>query len=121
MSAISIIEADLTNIIHQDAIFSLMNIYITDKMGGGTALANSRKMELINGLRNVPTSLVFLAVIDNEYVGLVNAFVNFGTFALQKFINVHDVVVHHAYRGQGIGEALMRFVEQKAVSINCAK
>jgi ribosomal protein S18 acetylase RimI-like enzyme len=44
----------------------------------------------------------------------VNRFEGFSTFACQPLVNVHDLAVMPAYRGQGIAESMLALVERIA-------
>jgi ribosomal protein S18 acetylase RimI-like enzyme len=39
--------------------------------------------------------------------GVATCFEGFSTFACQPLLNIHDVAVHPAHRGQGIGKQLL--------------
>ncbi|MEC9189798.1 MAG: GNAT family N-acetyltransferase, partial [Planctomycetota bacterium] len=54
------------------------------------------------------------AFSGDQPVGLVNCFVGFSTFRAKPLINVHDLCVHHQYRGQGVGRRLLSAVAQHA-------
>ena len=118
---IRIINFDFDNPVHQDSLLYLMNEYINDEMGGGDPIPEYRKPELVKGLKNVPTALVLLAQYDGKYVGLANCFINFGTFALKKFINVHDIVVLKKYRGLGVGKKLLETIVEISEKLDCSK
>lgn len=121
MSGIKILKCDFDDPAHQRALVQLMNHYITDKMGGSEPLSGKRAEELIQGLRDLPTSIVLFAVEDDRFIGLCNAFVNFATFTVKKFVNIHDIVVLNDYRGKGIGRKLMQAVIDVAVKLDCSK
>jgi ribosomal protein S18 acetylase RimI-like enzyme len=99
-----------------------MNAYMTDEMGGKLSpLEGDKAKKLVEGLEKHPSKLVLLAREGNHYVGLTNCFINFGTFAVKPFINIHDIVVLSSYRGKGIGRLLMQQIEQQARHLDCAK
>ena len=56
-----VIEAELANPQHQEAIVMLLNAYASDPMGGGRALSEDVRAALIPGLQRHPTSMIFLA------------------------------------------------------------
>ena len=62
-----------------------------------------------------------LAFIAGEPVGLVNCFEGFSTFACRPLVNVHDVVVIAAVRGQGISQKMLAKVEEIARQRGCCK
>lgn len=122
MSKIEILKCDFTNPVHCKAEIDLLREYMTDQMGGATPLNELENKRLIEGLKNHPTVLTLLALHNNEFVGMTNSFVNFGTFAAQPFLNIHDVIVKSGFRGLGIGKKLLeeniRIAQKK---LDCAK
>jgi ribosomal protein S18 acetylase RimI-like enzyme len=46
---------------------------------------------------------------------------SFSTFYAKKVLNVHDLAVNPAFRGNGVGEALLAAVEKEAKEENCCK
>ena len=121
MQGIVIVEADLGNLQHQDAIVSLVDAYARDPMGGGKALPEEVRTALIPGLQRHPTTLVFLAWHSATPVGIAICFVGFSTFLACPLINIHDLAVLPAYRGQGIGRLLVEQVAAKGKALGCCK
>ena len=75
---------------------------------------------LSNNLGN-PKHLVLAAKIDGRLVGSLLAVTCEMFFGQCKsFLVVEDVVVDSTYRRQGIGKALMQYVEQHARENNCS-
>ncbi|MCG8697110.1 MAG: GNAT family N-acetyltransferase [Bacteroidales bacterium] len=118
---VNVFECDFDNPTHTKALVLLMNHYMEDKMGDNPPLQGDDQRKLVDGLRNHPSKVVLLATYDDKFVGLINSFVNFGTFAVKPFINIHDVVVHTSCRGKGVGKALMNEIIAKAKSLDCGK
>jgi ribosomal protein S18 acetylase RimI-like enzyme len=106
---------------HREALVNLMSEYITDKMGGGEPYTPEQKIKLVEGLRNHPTSLTFFAICNGQFIGLITGFVNFATFTVKPFINIHDVIVTGAWRNRGVGNHLLDKIVQKAVELGCSK
>lgn len=104
-----------------DALVELLNEYIKDEMGGGTPVSGLHKLRLVDGLNTHPTSIVLVAIIDNEYAGLLIGFETFATFSIKRCINIHDLIVRPGYREKGIGKALMNKVIDIATKRDCAK
>jgi ribosomal protein S18 acetylase RimI-like enzyme len=121
MPAVTVIEADLHDPQHQTAILHLVNAYARDPMGDGRDLPAAVRDRLIAGLRQHPTSLVFLAFDEATPVGIAICFVGFSTFAALPLINIHDLAVIPDYRGQGIGRLLLQRVEAKGRALGCCK
>jgi ribosomal protein S18 acetylase RimI-like enzyme len=121
MQGIYVIEADLNDARHQTAILQLVNAYARDPMGDGRDLPSAVQERLIPGLRQQPTSLVFLAFDALTPVGVAVCFLGFSTFAARPLINIHDLAVLPDYRGQGIGRLLLERVEAKGHELECCK
>jgi len=118
---LQIIACDFENKLHCDALVRLMNEYITDKMGGGETYTEEQKILLVEGLKNHPSKLVYLAVSGDEFVGLVNAFINFATFTVKSFINIHDVIVTESWRNNRVGRQMLQVIIDKAAEMGCSK
>ena len=121
MQNIRIIEADLEQRDHQDATLNMVDAYSRDPMGGGAPLAANVRATLIDTLRAHPTTIVFLAFEGDLPVGVAVCFRAFSTFAARPLINIHDLHVLPSHQGRGIGQALIRAVEDKARSLGCCK
>ena len=102
-------------------LVQLLDHYARDPMGGGRPLPDSVKQTLVSNLAQLPHAMSFLAYIENKAVGLINAFEVFSTFANEPLINIHDIVVHSDYRGQGIAQHLLAVVEEVAKARGCCK
>lgn len=119
---VSIIECNFKNSLHKEALIRLMNNYMADDMGGKLPPYTPEIAEVVlMGLEKHPSKLILFAVVDQEFIGLTNCFVNFGTFAAKPFINIHDVVVLKEFRGRKIGQQLMEGITRKAKELGCSK
>lgn len=116
-----IVHCDFNNPTHTKALVDLMNHYMQDKMGDYPPLQGDAQKQLVEGLKDHPSKLVLLAEDNGQYVGLSNCFVNFGTFDVKPFINIHDIVVLNTARGKGIGRLLMQAITNEAKKLNCCK
>ncbi len=116
-----ILQADLSRPDHQAAVVALTAAYALDPMANSAPLPPDVLERLIPGLRAHPTTLVFLAAVGGQFVGLATCFVGFSTFAARPVVNLHDLCVLDSHRGQGIGRGLLQVVEQAAVERACAK
>ena len=121
MPSIDILEADLNRPDHQDAIVALINAYAADPMGNGKPLSDETRRTLIPGLRQLPTTMIFLAYQEGRAIGIAVCFTGFSTFAARPLVNIHDLAVLPANRGQGVGRRLMESVEQKARELGYCK
>jgi GNAT superfamily N-acetyltransferase len=90
-------------------------------MGNGKPLPPEVPSALVPGLREHPTTIVFLAYLGSQAVGIAVCFRGFSTFAAKPLINIHDLAVLPDHRGTGIGRLLLAAVEQKARSLGCCK
>ena len=118
---IAIVEADLGNPTHQNAIVQLIDAYASDPMGGGRGLPEAVRAALIPGLQQHPTTLVFLAWDQDTPVGIAVCFVGFSTFLARPLLNIHDLAVLSAYRRQGVGRLLLERVAAKGTELGCCK
>jgi ribosomal protein S18 acetylase RimI-like enzyme len=120
-STVTIVEADLANPKHQREVLAMTAAYALDPMGNGGPLAGDVVARLIPGLREHPTTLIFLAYVGEQAVGIATCFYGFSTFAARPLINIHDLAVLPGHRGRGIGRALLEAVERKARERGCSK
>ena len=118
---IAIIEADLSRPDHQEATVDLLNAYAMDPMGDGKPLSEAARRDVIPGLQQHPTTLVFLAYRDTEPVGLAICFRGFSTFAARPLVNISDYFVFPEHRGAGIGRLLLGAIEQRARDLGCCR
>lgn len=123
---ITIIRARLINPDHAAALMRLMDEYASGLTGGGTPLNAYTRAHLVATLRTRPGAHSLLAIKrdnngEENFVGLLNAFEGFSTFACKPLLNIHDVVVTESERGQGIGKRLMQAAEDLAHELGCCK
>lgn len=118
---IDIISCDFNNPAHCSALVNLMNEYISDKMGDGIPYTEEQKVKLVEGLRSHPSKLVLLAQVGDRFVGLTSCFINFATFTVKPFINIHDVIVTHDWRNMSLGRKMIENVIEKAIEMDCSK
>jgi len=123
-SSLRICRADYANPVHASALLSLLDAYASDPMGGGEPLTGFTKTNLVAALaaRSQAFSvLAFLAGDSALAVGLINCIEGFSTFACQPLVNVHDVVVLPAYRGQRVAQKMLALVEEIALQQGACK
>lgn len=119
--ATTVIRADYADATHAQQIVDLLDIYARDPMGGGEPLSRATRDALVPGLRAQPNAFSVLAYVDGKPAGLANCFFGFSTFAAKPLVNIHDVVVDPAHRGQGIGKAIFAEIEAIAADAGACK
>lgn len=121
MTAISVVQADLADPRHQDAVVLLVNAYARDPMGIGRDLPDEVRAALLPGLQAHPTTVIFLAYEGEQPVGIAVCFLGFSTFAARPLLNVHDLAVLPDHRGRGVGRRLLDAVEAHARARGCVR
>lgn len=119
--SVRVIPADLSQPAHARALVDLLDAYAQDPMGGGEPLSAHTRRRLPAALHARPGAHVLLAYVEDAPVGLLNAFEGFSTFACQPILNIHDLAVLPAHRGQGVSRALMQAAEALAREIGACK
>lgn len=120
-TAVEVLEVDLARADVQHAVVELLDAYSRDPMGNRAPLPADVRRALIPGLREHPTTLVFIAYVDGAPAGLAICFRGFSTFAARPLINIHDLAVLPEHRGRGIGRRLLEAVAEKGRALGCCK
>ena len=118
---ISIFRADYSNPVHAAALVELLDDYARDVSGGGEALSDFAKSNLVAALAARPQAFSVLAFKGAEPVGLINCIEGFSTFACKPLVNVHDVAVVASMRGQRLGEKMLALVEEISMERGACK
>ena len=84
-------------------------------------MSSEVRERVVPALRNHPTSLVLLAFVDDEPVGIAVCFFGLSTFRASPLLNIHDLAVLPRYRGKGVGRELLRAAEAHARRKDCCK
>jgi ribosomal protein S18 acetylase RimI-like enzyme len=121
MASIDIVEADLANVEHCDAVLALVEGYASGPMGGNQPLSNDVCERLIPALRNQPQRLVLLARMENRYIGVAVSFQGFSTFHARPLLNIHDLAVHPDFQQRGVGRRLLAEIEKIARERDCCR
>ncbi|WP_069132155.1 GNAT family N-acetyltransferase [Rhodohalobacter halophilus] len=121
MKKLEIVETNLNDPKHAEAVVFCTDQYARDAMGMKRPLDDHVKSVLIDNLKAFPSYIGFLAFIDGQPAGIANCVYSFSSFKARKVINIHDLAVNPQFRGNGIGEALLAEVERKAKEENCCK
>jgi GNAT superfamily N-acetyltransferase len=118
-------RVDYANASDRAALCSLLNHYAQDPMGGGAPLAPDVLARLCDDLAQRAFAFSFIAWAASSEgeraVGLVNCMEGYSTFKAKPLINIHDLIVHSDWRGQGVGQRLMQAVEHVARSKGACK
>jgi ribosomal protein S18 acetylase RimI-like enzyme len=109
--SVHVCRADYANPSHGAALVTLLDAYAQDPMGGGHALSDFAKANLVAALAARSQAYTVLAFEGDVPVGLVNCIEGFSTFACKPLVNVHDVAVLVSYRGQGVAEKMLVLAE----------
>lgn len=110
---VHVCRADYANAHHAQVLVDLLDAYAQDPMGGGEPLSDFAKQNLVDCLIARPQAFSVLAFEDAseaQPLGLINCIEGFSTFACRPLVNVHDVVVLTAYRGQRVAEHMFELV-----------
>ena len=121
MTPIVVLDADLEASAHCKAIVDILDSYARDPIGGGHPLSPDVREAMIPSLRTHPTTRVFLAFANSVPVGAAICFLGFSTFRAKPLLNIHDLAVLPAWRGQGVGRALLTAAEERARREGCCK
>jgi ribosomal protein S18 acetylase RimI-like enzyme len=108
---VDVIEADLALPAHAQPVLDLLDLYAREPAGGGAALREEVRRNLIPALQRRRDALILLAMQEGEPAGLLNAFEAFSTFAATPLLNIHDVYVVPKLRGKGVGRAMFEYAE----------
>lgn len=114
-------EADFSDPRDANGIVTVLNSYAVDPIGGGRTLTSDVRDRLVPSLRDHPTTLVLLAFVENEPVGIAVCFFGLSTFLARPLLNIHDLAVLPQFRGKGVGRALLRAAEDRARREGCCK
>ena len=112
--------ADYDDPAHARDLVGLLDGYARDPMGGGEPLPAHARERLAATLALTPNAFSILGYLadgarrSERPVALANCFTSLSTFACRPLVNVHDLAVDAAWRGRGVGRALLGAVEREA-------
>lgn len=116
-----IIDADLSDPRHAQALVGLLDEYARGETGGGTPLPDFARENLAAELGRRPGAHVILAFENGRPVGLAVCFEGFSTFACRPLLNIHDLMVSQSHRGRGLSKKLLARAEATARALGCCK
>ena len=118
---LNIVQADLSIPQHAQAYLQLMSHYALDPMGGGEDISEFAKDNLVESILKRNDVFCILIFEDQHPAALLTAIEGFSTFACKPLFNIHDVVVHKNFRGQGLSPLLFTKIEEIARQRDCCK
>lgn len=121
LTTVEVRPADLSRPDDAEALLTLLDEYAREEFGQSRPLDLAVRERLIEDLRGMPHSRVFLAYSGGAAVGLANCFLGYSTFRAAPLLNVHDLTVARSARGRGVGRRLLSAVEEHARRCGCVK
>lgn len=118
---VEVIAVDYYDQRQTQELVMLLDSYAQDPMGGGESLSQSTRQNLIQQLAKRSDTFSFIAYVDGQAAGLVNAIQGFSTFKAKPLMNIHDITVLAEYRGKGLSRLLLTAVENLAREQGCCK
>lgn len=107
MSGLRVVAVDYLDPRQAADLVELLDAYAQDPAGGGHPLSDFARANLPAQLAMRPAVFSVMAYDGEKPVGLINCIEGFSTFACRPLVNVHDVMVAAAYRGQGVGRLML--------------
>jgi ribosomal protein S18 acetylase RimI-like enzyme len=114
-------EADFDDRRDAEGFLEVLDSYARAPVGGGKPLPPDVRERVVPMLRAHPTSLVLLALVADEPVGVAVCFFGLSTFRARPLLNIHDLAVLPEHQGKGVGPALLAAVEEHARRRGCCK
>ncbi len=118
---VEIIKADLDNPKHAADIVRIIDLFAKDPMGQDEPLEEEVRVDMIAEMKKIPTTMTYIAYLDDKALGIVTCFIGFSTFTASKTLKIHDVAVHPDARGMGVGTRLLNHVNKEAERMGCSR
>ncbi len=118
---INVVRVDYMNDRHRQDLCRLLVEYAEYETEAEQPIAADFFDDLPGRLADFPTSFSMLAYRGDHAVGLTNCFFGFSTFTQKRLVNVHDVMVTAAARGQGVAGLMLAEVEKIAREHDCCR
>lgn len=96
---------------HYKDLITVLESYSSDPMGLSGGLPEAIAKNILHDLPQMPQCLVFLGYDQKQIAGGAVCFEVYSTFLGKKALNIHDLAVLPAYRGQGLGRKLLKTIE----------
>lgn len=119
--SVSIVDADLSTPLHGTGLVLLLDEYARLPHIAGRGIPDDVRQNLVARLAATSGKQILLAIDDERVVGVAVCFEGFSTFAGRPLLNIHDLVVTAACRGQGVGTMLLQAVAQRARELGCCR
>ncbi len=116
-----VVEADLGNPVHGEALVEIIDSYAKGPGGQGEPLSPLARASLVKGLAEHPSASVLLALFENQPIGAAVCVWSFSTFAGKPSVNIHDLAVLPSHQRRGAGKALLSEIVRRARERGCAK
>jgi ribosomal protein S18 acetylase RimI-like enzyme len=117
----TIVQANYLDQQQSEEISLLMNAYAMDAMGGGQPLDAHVVDTIAAELAKRPYAFSFIGYVDGKAASLINCFELFSTFACKPLINIHDFIILKEFRGYGLSQKMLTYVEEFAIKQGCCK
>lgn len=117
MTSVSARKADLTNELDAKALLSVWCEYCADPNAGGEAPSEEVVQNLISEMikRGIHC---FIGFEGESPAGVAICMDGFSTFNCKSLLNIHDFGVLRPYRRKGLGQTMLKAIENWAVEKN---
>jgi len=118
---ISVVDADLDRPEHCTGLVAILDEYARLLHIAGRGLPAEVIENLTSRLVSTSGKQILLAVDGEKFIGVAVCFEAFSTVAGRPLLNIHDLAVTGACRGQGVGTMLLGAVAQRARELGCCR